>query len=232
MTFSNVETCHSTFIIPFLFYKSKNERISTNMFRFFVFPAKLTLMLIPRNLDYRIEVNFIRAPLILAVLCISGGRSQLVNSLRQSVLQLENSIPLAFMHVNWSQLRKLWITAVNACNTPRDFARAMIALHACIKPVVFASVWHEQLGKTITLEIDNQLGCSLSNVGFSGHTKLLRITAAEREEKKRTDKKEKKDMAEEEERHRMTYNFVKYTLGLKHQVSKSYSSQGRCIRLR
>lgn len=51
-----------------------------------------------------------------------------------------------------------------------------------------------------------------------GHTKLLRITAAEREEKKRLDKKEKKEYAEEEERNRMTYNFVKYPLGLKHQV--------------
>ena len=61
---------------------------------------------------------------------------------------------------------------------------------------------------------------SLTNTAFdSGHTKLMRITAAEREEKKRTDKKEKKEMAEEEERHRMTYHFVKYTLGLKHQVS-------------
>lgn len=47
----------------------------------------------------------------------------------------------------------------------------------------------------------------------------MRITAAEREEKKRLDKKEKKEYAEEEERNRMTYNFVKYPLGLKHQVS-------------
>lgn len=50
------------------------------------------------------------------------------------------------MHVNWPQLRKSWITAVNACNTPKDFARAIIILHACIKPVVFAPVWHDQLG--------------------------------------------------------------------------------------
>ena len=46
----------------------------------------------------------------------------------------------------------------------------------------------------------------------------MRITAAEREEKKRLDKKEKKEYAEEEERNRMTYNFVKYPLGMKHQV--------------
>lgn len=56
---------------------------------------------------------------------------------------------------------------------------------------------------------------------ISGHVKLYRITHAEREEKKKTDKKDKKDKdAEEEERNRLTIHFVKYTLGLKHQVSK------------
>lgn len=52
-----------------------------------------------------------------------------------------------------------------------------------------------------------------------GHIRLQRITAPEREERKRIDKKEKKEREEEEERNRLTYNFVKYTLGLKHQVS-------------
>jgi len=52
---------------------------------------------------------------------------------------------------------------------------------------------------------------------------MYRITHAEREEKKKTDKKDKKDKdAEEEERNKLTINFVKYTLGLKHQVRKKY----------
>lgn len=51
-----------------------------------------------------------------------------------------------------------------------------------------------------------------------GHVKLQRITAAEREERKRIEKKEKKEKEEEEERNRLSYHFVKYTLGLKHQV--------------
>jgi nucleosome-remodeling factor subunit BPTF len=52
---------------------------------------------------------------------------------------------------------------------------------------------------------------------------MYRITHADREEKKKTDKKDKKDKdAEEEERNRLTIHFVKYTLGLKHQVSKNY----------
>lgn len=54
---------------------------------------------------------------------------------------------------------------------------------------------------------------------ISGHIKLYRITHAEREERKKNDKKDKKEKdAEEDERNRMTINFVKYTLGLKHQV--------------
>lgn len=63
------------------------------------------------------------------------------------------------------------------------------------------------------------LFCNLLNIGkLPGHVKLQRITAVEREERKRMEKKEKKDKDEEEERNRWTNNFVKYTLGLKHQV--------------
>lgn len=57
--------------------------------------------------------------------------------------------------------------------------------------MVFASVWHDQLG----------------------HVRLQRITAPEREERKRLDKKDKKDKDDEEERNRLSYHFVKYTLG-------------------
>ena len=71
----------------------------------------------------------------------------MINALRQSLLQLENSIPSAFMHVNWSHIRKSWMTSVNLCNSAKDFAKATIVLQECIKPVVFASVWHDQLGK-------------------------------------------------------------------------------------
>lgn len=48
--------------------------------------------------------------------------------------------------------------------------------------------------------------------------RLLRTTAADREERKKLDKREKKDREEEEERYRTAYNFVKYSLGLRHQV--------------
>lgn len=125
------------------------------------------------------------------------------------------------MHPNWSLLRKPWVQAVQLCQAPRDFARALCVLQvskkyyeqcisiqvnshlpslslfqACIKSVVWVPAWHEQLG----------------------HVRLLRTTAAEREERKKLDKREKKERDEEEERYRALYNFVKYSLGLRHQV--------------
>lgn len=135
---------------------------------------------------------------------LTGTRALLVSTLRQTILQLESNIQAPFMHTNWPLLRKPWTTAVSACVNPRDFARTLIVLQACIKSVVFASVWHDQLG----------------------HVKLQRVTALEREEKKRQDKKEKKEKEDEEERNRL-FNFVKYTLGLKHQVWKQKGEEYR-----
>ncbi|XP_033322004.1 nucleosome-remodeling factor subunit NURF301 E(bx) isoform X1 [Megalopta genalis] len=135
---------------------------------------------------------------------LTGTRALLVSTLRQTILQLESSIQAPYMHTNWPLLRKPWTTAVGACINPRDFARALIVLQACIKSVVFASVWHDQLG----------------------HVKLQRVTALEREEKKRQDKKDKKEREDEEERNRL-FNFVKYTLGLKHQVWKQKGEEYR-----
>ncbi|XP_014598172.1 PREDICTED: nucleosome-remodeling factor subunit NURF301 isoform X1 [Polistes canadensis] len=135
---------------------------------------------------------------------LTGTRALLVNTLRQTILQLESSIQAPFMHTNWPLLRKPWTSAIGSCVFPRDFARALIVLQACIKAVVFANVWHDQLG----------------------HVKLQRVTALEREEKKRLDKKEKKEREDEEERNR-SFNFVKYTLGLKHQVWKQKGEEYR-----
>lgn len=135
---------------------------------------------------------------------LTGTRALLVSTLRQTILQLESNIQTPFMHGNWHLLRKPWTAAVSACVNPRDFARTLIVLQACIKSVVFGSVWHEQLG----------------------HVKLQRVSALEREEKKRQDKKEKKEKEDEEERNRL-FNFIKYTLGMKHQVWKQKGEEYR-----
>ncbi|CAH1170436.1 unnamed protein product [Phaedon cochleariae] len=137
---------------------------------------------------------------------VSGSRTILMNTLRNTILQLEQSIPAPFMHPNWHILRKHWLTIVGNCQQPKDFARVLVVLQACIKPVVFANVWHEQLG----------------------HTKLFRITAAEREERKKIEKREKKEREEEEERNRMIISgYVKYTMSFKHQLWKQKGEEYR-----
>ncbi|KAJ2952773.1 hypothetical protein O0L34_g7133 [Tuta absoluta] len=136
---------------------------------------------------------------------LNATKPLLVATLRQTLLQLESNIVVQFMHPNWPLLRKPWVQAVQLCQAPRDFARALCVLQACIKSVVWVPAWHEQLG----------------------HVKLIRTTAAEREERKKLDKREKKERDEEEERYRTSYNFVKYSLGLRHQAWKQKGEEYR-----
>lgn len=137
---------------------------------------------------------------------VSGHKTLLLNTVRQTILQLEQAIQSPFMHPNWPLIRKHWLNAVSACKHPKDLARTLIVLQACIKPVVFANVWHEQLG----------------------HIKLNRITAAEREERKKIEKREKKEREEEEERNRLIISgYVKYTMVFKHQLWKQKGEEYR-----
>lgn len=76
-----------------------------------------------------------------------GARSTLISTVKQTIISLDNLLPSSLMHINWSMLRKPWLNQVNSCSTPKDFKRVMVVLMSCIKPVVYASVWHEQLGK-------------------------------------------------------------------------------------
>ncbi|KAK9882651.1 hypothetical protein WA026_022517 [Henosepilachna vigintioctopunctata] len=136
----------------------------------------------------------------------SGSKTLLTSTLKQTILQLEQAIPTSFMHPNWHMLRKHWLGIIGSCQKAKDFAKALIVLHACIKPVVFANVWHEQLG----------------------HIKLSRITAQEREERKKIEKREKKERDEEEERNRMIITgYVKYTMSFKHQLWKQKGEEYR-----
>lgn len=136
---------------------------------------------------------------------LNGTHSNVISTLRQTVVSLEQAIVTPFMHPHWPSLRKLWLQAVSHCSKPTDFAKVMIILQACIKSPVFANVWHEKLG----------------------HTKLQRVTLAAREEKKKLEKREKRERDDEEERNRLAMNFVKYSLGLKHQVAKQKGEEYR-----
>ncbi|XP_053677351.1 nucleosome-remodeling factor subunit NURF301 [Anopheles nili] len=134
-----------------------------------------------------------------------ASQQQIITTIRQTLLALEQALSTPFMHHNWGRLRKVWINAIGVCTRPAEFARAMCILQSCLRGVVFASVWHEQLG----------------------HTKMYRITLAEREEKKKLEKREKRERDDEEERNRTAVNFVKYSLGLKHQVWKQKGEEYR-----
>ncbi|XP_058836423.1 nucleosome-remodeling factor subunit NURF301 [Topomyia yanbarensis] len=134
-----------------------------------------------------------------------SSQTQIISTLKQTIIALEQATASPYLHQNWPKLRKTWISAISACTKAKDFARILCILQACMRGVVFASVWHEQLG----------------------HTRMYRITSAEREEKKKLEKREKRERDDEEERNRMTFNFVKYSLGLKHQVWKQKGEEYR-----
>lgn len=136
----------------------------------------------------------------------NGTKLVVTSTVRQTLLSLESTIHASFMHPNWPLIRKQWLSAVGQCQTPKDFSRALIVLQTCMKPVIFAAVWHEQLG----------------------HIRLARLTAVEREERKKLEKREKKDREEEEERNRMIITgYVKYTMIFKHQLWKQKGEEYR-----
>lgn len=67
-----------------------------------------------------------------ATYLFSATKPLLEATLRQTLLQLESNIVLQFMHPNWSLLRKPWVQAVQLCQAPRDFARALCVLQVII----------------------------------------------------------------------------------------------------
>lgn len=135
---------------------------------------------------------------------LNGTEHSLIAVFKQTLLTFESSINAPFMHCNWPKLRKIWLNAVAMSTTPQDFLKVLMVFQSCMKNVVYASVWHEQLG----------------------HIHLYRITSAEREERKKIEKREKRE-ENEEERNRLAYNYVKYSLGLRHQVWKQKGEEYR-----
>lgn len=135
----------------------------------------------------------------------NGTQTNIISTIRQTLLALEQSMATPFLHPNWIKIRKLWVSAVTHCNSPYNLAIVLVILQSCLKSPVFANVWHEQLG----------------------HYKLQRITSNEREERKKIEKREKRERDDEEERNRLAINFVKYSLGLKHQVWKQKGEEYR-----
>lgn len=136
-----------------------------------------------------------------------GNRALTVNTLRQTILQMESNVPTAFLHPNWHLHRGNWLKAVNKCNAPADFALAISILECCMKQVLFNPVWGESLGAT----------------GVVGHIRMQRNTVLVREDRKKEEKREKKEAEDHVDR----TLWVKYPLGLRHQVWKQKGEEYR-----
>ncbi|CAG5131375.1 unnamed protein product, partial [Candidula unifasciata] len=134
---------------------------------------------------------------------VMGNRMSILATLRLTISQLEANIQAPFMHPNWPNHRQNWQKAVQMCQSPRDFALALTILEACIKPCVMNPVWHESLG----------------------HLRLNRITSTDREEFKKKEKEQKRRKEDEEEVRPIVW--IKYTMGLKHQVWKQKGEEYR-----
>ncbi|XP_013060531.2 nucleosome-remodeling factor subunit NURF301-like isoform X2 [Biomphalaria glabrata] len=134
---------------------------------------------------------------------IMGNRMSCLSTLRLSITQLEGNIQAPFLHMNWPNHRQNWQKAVQMCQNPREFALALSILEACIKPCVMNAVWHESLG----------------------HLHLNRITLSDREEWKKKEKEQRKRKEDEEEVRPVIW--IKYTMGLKHQVWKQKGEEYR-----
>ncbi|XP_017842948.1 nucleosome-remodeling factor subunit NURF301 isoform X2 [Drosophila busckii] len=134
-----------------------------------------------------------------------GTYDSIVTTLRQTLINFESNMAASFMNPNWVHNKKLWNNAVMNAKRATDFAAVMLLFQASLKSVVFANVWHEQLG----------------------HIQLQRISSSEREERKKLEKREKRERDDEEERNRLAFNYIKYSLGLKHQVWKQKGEEYR-----
>lgn len=135
----------------------------------------------------------------------NGTDANVLSNLKQTINTFEQAIAPQYFHPNWQKLKKIWLNALNASATYQDIANLLIVFQSNLKNCVFANVWYEQLG----------------------HIKLYRITSLEREERKKVEKREKREKDDEEERFRLYGNFVKYTLGLRHQVWKQKGEEYR-----
>ena len=75
-----------------------------------------------------------------------GSKEVILNTLRFSIVGVENSIPSAFMHPSWPVQRSTWVKAVHMSRTPKEFAAALSFLESSIRPVCYLSVWNDSVG--------------------------------------------------------------------------------------
>ncbi|XP_029214367.2 nucleosome-remodeling factor subunit BPTF-like isoform X2 [Acropora millepora] len=130
-----------------------------------------------------------------------GSKEVILNTLRFSIVGVENSIPSAFMHPSWPVQRSTWVKAVHMSKTPKEFAAALSFLESSIRPICYLSVWNDAVG----------------------HVELRRVMS----ESRQAGIKKKDHREEEEEPELDPKGFVNYTWMPHHQIWKQKGEEYR-----
>ena len=77
---------------------------------------------------------------------VNGSKEVILNTLRFSIVGLENSIATSFMHPSWPLQRSTWVRAVHISKTPQEFAAALSFLQSSIRPICYLNVWNDAVG--------------------------------------------------------------------------------------
>lgn len=77
---------------------------------------------------------------------VCGSKEVILNTLRFSIVGLENSIASSFMHPSWPVQRSTWVKAVHLSKTPQEFAAALSFLESSVRPICYLPVWNDVVG--------------------------------------------------------------------------------------
>ena len=121
---------------------------------------------------------------------VFGSRDVILNTLRFSIVGLENLVPSAFMHPLWPLQRSTWVKAVHMSKTSGDFAASLSFLESFIRPICFLPVWNDA----------------------AGHVELHRVVSEARQAGAK--KKEHKEEEEEPELEHKGFGRVQYSTAL------------------
>ena len=77
--------------------------------------------------------------------CYMGELSQ-VSTLQNTLVHFESLLPVAFLHPNWHNERKVWTQAVKLCTEVNHFSSVLLYLEDVIKPIIMVNSWKDTCG--------------------------------------------------------------------------------------
>ena len=139
----------------------------------------------------------------------------LAKTISNTIIQIENSLSVPFMHHLWPQYRDKWLRKLHNSKNVIDFAKCLLELEASMKPVLFVSAWKDG----------------------TGYLKLHRETFQEREEHKKEESLQFKrrtllnttaiNLDETAYGQSQHIRMAHFTKGIKHQVFKQKGEEYR-----